>query len=122
MAYADPQSLTVGSSPGAVSLPRTGSSESSGKFVTSDGKYSLLVRHTLGPRYRHNCQFRFDDIVSNPLVTGQSMPVYATADFTVNMPRNGLSTVQVTEFAAALATWLTANSNANLVKLLGGEN
>lgn len=122
MAFPDPQSLTVGTTPGAVSCARTGSSDNAGAFTSSDLQYQLKVRHTPGPRYRHNAQFRTDQIVSNPLVPDQNMSVYATVDFTVSAPRNGLSTDQVVELAAALADWLTASTNANLVRLIGGEN
>lgn len=117
MAFTDPQSLTVGTAP--VSLPRTGSSSNSGTFRSSDQKYVLEIRHTVGTRERHNAKFSFADVVGNPLVPSQNIAVSAAVNLTVDHPRNGLTAAAIRDLAEALAGWATEE---NLGKLIGGEN
>lgn len=117
MAYSDPQSLTVGESP--VTLARTGSSSTSGAFRSSDQKYSLDIRHSSGTRERHNVKLSFADVVGNPLVPSQNIAVSTAVNLTIDHPRNGLTADVICDIAEALAAWAT---EANLAKLVGGEN
>lgn len=117
MAYTDPQSVTVGATP--VSLARTGSSSTSGAFRSSDQKYSLDIRHSSGTRERHNVKLSFADVVGNPLVPSQNIAVSTAVNLTVDHPRNGLTAAAIRDIAEALAVWA---SEANLTKLIGGEN
>lgn len=117
MAFADPQSLTVDATP--VSLPRVGSSLGAGAFRSSDQKYQLEVRHQSGTQERHNVKLSFADVVGNPLVPAQNLVVGTTVNLTVTHPRNGMTAESVKDIAVALAAWA---SEANLVKLIGGEN
>lgn len=117
MAFADPQSLTVDSTP--VSMPRVGSSLGAGSFRSSDQKYQLDVRHQSGGQERHNVKLQFADVVGNPLVPTQNLVVGASVNLTVTHPKNGMTAESVKDLAAALAAWAT---EGNLVKLIGGEN
>lgn len=117
MAYSDPQSVTVGAN--SVSLARTGSSSTSGTFRSSDQKYSLDVRHSSGTRERHNVKLSFADVVGNPLVPSQNIAVSTAVNLTIDHPRNGLTAGVICDIAEALAAWAT---EANLAKLVGGEN
>jgi hypothetical protein len=42
--------------------------------------------------------------------------------FTVDRPLSGVTDAVVEAHASALIAWLTANTNANLKKLIAGEN
>lgn len=117
MAFADPQSITVDTA--SIQLPRVGSSIGAGAFRSSDQKYQLDIRHSSGTRERHNVKLSFADVVGNPLVPSQNLVVSTTVNLTVDHPKNGLTANSVKEIAAALAVWA---SEANLAKLIGGEN
>lgn len=117
MALADPQSITYDSTP--KDLARTGMGLMEGRFAGDEGKFSLIVSHTANSRYRHSVQLRMDEIVSNPLVPDQNVPVFGTVGFTINAPKTGLSNDQVSNLAEALVAWLTPTVIAQLVT---GEN
>lgn len=117
MALADPQQITVDTTP--VDLARIGQSLNEGKFKDGSGEYSLSVTHTQNSRYRHSAQLRWDDVVSNPLVPDQNVAVFASVGLTINAPKNGLSNAQVAELADAFVAWLTP---ATVAKLIAGES
>lgn len=118
MAYSDPQALTVSGS--AKSLPRTGSSPSTGEFKTADGVYALRVQHNrTQSRATHVARVELRDIVANPLVPSTNQPINAAVTFTVNGPNNGLDSATLVALSKALVGWLT---DANLGKLVGSEN
>lgn len=117
MALADPQTVTINAV--ATPLARVGQGMSEGQFKDASGEYSFTVSHSANSRYRHSVQLRWDDIVSNPLVPSQNMAVFASAGFTINAPKNGLSNTEVGYIANALSAWLTP---ANVAKLITGES
>lgn len=117
MAYADPQSLTIGTT--EVSLPRVGSSIGAGSFRSSDQKYQMDVRHQSGVQERHNVKLSFADVVGNPLVPSQNLVVGANVNLTITHPKNGLTAESIKDIAEGLAVWA---DEANLIKLIGGEN
>jgi len=119
MAYSDPQSVTIGGS--ATSLPRIGSGNGSGVFSTQDGSVQLLISNSYGKRNRRTARLTTKTLSADPLTPSNNVPVsgsfYVVADF----PVQGIPVADQEALAAALATWLTASTNANLKKLLGGE-
>lgn len=119
MAFSDPQSITV--SGNAKSLARTGSGNGTGVFQTSDGVYTLSISNTYGKRNRRTARLTSKGFSTDPLTPSNNVPVsgsfYVVADF----PVQGISVADQEGLAAALAVWLTASTNANLKKLLGGE-
>jgi len=119
MSYSDPQSLTISGS--AVSLPRVSAGAGSGAFQSSDGAVLLDVRNTYGKRIRRTARVTTKKFASDPLNPSQNIPVsgsfYVVADF----PLQGIPVADQEALAASLAAWLTASTNANLKKLLGGE-
>lgn len=117
MAFADPQSLTIDAV--ATNFPRTGFGPLSGKFTTADGENSLEISHQLGTRLRHLVRFTNSQIVANPLVPDQNLPVAMSAHLVIDMPRNGYDAATVADLAAALTTWAT---EANILKVIAGES
>jgi len=116
MAFADTQSVTVGSS--TVSLANTGRGMSESRWGSSDGKYLLTIRHSYGARTRHLAQLQLKDIVSNPLVPANNMALSTHAHIVIDAPVNGLSSTEVAEIADAIVAWATP---ANIAKLVAGE-
>lgn len=121
MAFADPQSMTVvGSS--ATSLPRTASGVNSGAFQNSDGTQKLSVSHTYGKRTRRVVRVDLSKIAADPFVAGQNNTVSMSAYVVIDIPKQGYTVAEQTTAVAGLASYLTASTNAQLIKLLGGEN
>lgn len=119
MAYSDPQSVTIGS---AISLPRTGQAINSGVFTAADGTTVLTVSHQQGKRVRRTARVKYDKIVADPIVTGTNLRVSAGVYIVLDVPPNGFTTAEQVQLITALTTWLTASTNANATKLVGGES
>lgn len=119
MAFSDPQTVTVNAV--AQVLPRTGFDASSGTFTKDDGTRQLLISHAYGKRTRRAVKFTSNVIASDPLVTGNNLRLSSSVTVVIDQPTTGLTPTQLKDDAAGLLTWLTASSNANLIKLIGGE-
>jgi hypothetical protein len=119
MAFSDPQSITIGS---AQSLPRTGQTIDAGVFTKDDGTVSLNVSHSRGKRIRRTARVNFAKVVADPIVTGTNLRISASAYIVLDVPINGLTTAEQVQLITGLTTWLTASTNANATKLVGGES
>jgi hypothetical protein len=117
--FSDPQSVTIGGV--ATSLPRVGSGIGNGVFQTPDSSVTLQVQHSYGKRNRRTAKLSTKFLSVDPITPTNNVPVsgsfYVVADF----PVQGITQDQQKDLAAALAVWLTASTNSNLIKLLGGE-
>lgn len=122
MAYSDPQSVTIGTTPGAVSLPRVNSGSDTGSFKNYDQKVDLKVGTTYGRRTRHTARLDFSKVVTDPLVSTTNVIASGGVTLTVDVPPSGFSAAEQKDLAKALITWLTASTDANLIKLIAGEN
>lgn len=122
MAFADPQSVTIGS---AISLPRVGQSFNSGAFTSADGTTNLRVYQTSvgkGKRYRRTARVDYAKIVADPLITGTNLRISGAVFVTLDVPVNGFTVAEQVQIITGLTTWLTASTNANATKLVGGES
>jgi len=122
VALADPQSITIGTTPGAVSLPRVNTGSNVGKFTNYDSKATLSVQTNYGKRTRREARIDFNKIVTDPLVSTTNVLVGGTVRLNIDVPPTGFSATEQKDLAVALLTWLTASSNANLIKVIAGEN
>ncbi len=122
MAFSDPQSVTIGTVPGAVSLPRTNTGSNVGTFTNYDAKTVLKVQTNYGKRTRREARIDFSKVVTDPLVTTTNVLVSGSVRFNIDIPPAGFSAAEQKDLAVALLTWLTATSNANLIKVIAGEN
>jgi hypothetical protein len=120
MSFADPQSVNPGS--GAVSLARTGSGISSGAFGSNDGTLTMDIQHSNGKRIRRTAGVTLKKYSSDPTISGRSIPVSATVRIVIDQPLEGFSVAELTTLVTGLIGNLTASSNGNVVKLLGGES
>lgn len=119
MAFADPQTITVGNDQ-TVTLPRTGLALTEGQFTSEDRNYVLQIRHvTSAKRIRHIAQIRAANIVADPLVPAVMLPVGWSATITVDSPRQGVTSDQLKALAKTLVTWAT---DAKIASLVGGES
>lgn len=123
MGYADPQTITFPVA-GATSLPRVSSGINSGAFLSASGNTRLEVSHqyTARNRARRTARLTFKKINADPLVSGQNLEHKVTAYVVVDAPITGLTPAELKDITDGLATWMTASTAANMVKLHGGEN
>lgn len=117
MALADPQSVTISGT--ATSLPRTGFGASEGSFRSPDAQSTMLVRHSMGKRVRHNIVLRQDKTVADPLIPSQNRPVSFQASLTIDTPTSGVSAADALALANALVAWATS---PQLARVIGGES
>jgi len=121
MAFADPQSLTVGSD--TFSLPRTGFGDGSGRFSLESGDVELRISHQKGKRARSVVRVDMASTYHDPLLdAGVLVPVSMSVQLVVDRPLAGFDSATRKAVVTALASWLTASSGANTAKFLGGES
>lgn len=117
--FADPQALTIGS---ALSLPRIGTGLNSGTFQTADGLVVLKNSHLYGKRTRRTIRIDHSKVAADPLVAAQNLRYSASVYLVVDAPPVGYTPADLTSICTGLFTNLTASTNANLTKFLGGES
>ncbi len=122
MALADPQSVTIGTTPGTVSLPRTGLDLNDGYFSSSDGSTKLKISHQYGKRNRHTARIDFQKTAADPLLSGSNAIYSLSAYLVVDVPTSGFTIAEQKDVAVALMSFLTASTNAATTKILGGES
>ncbi len=122
MAYSDPQSVTIGTVPGAVSLPRVNSGSDLGQFQNYDSKTKLTVGTSYNRRTRHTARLQFGKVVTDPLVSTTNVLAEGSVTVTIDVPPTGFSAAEQKDLAKALLTFLTASTDAALIKLIAGEN
>jgi len=116
----EPQSVTTDA---AHSLPRTGMNTQSGEFANVTDGYELVLTHDYSAsRQRHVVWLEQTKIVTDPLFSTQNKQVVARATLTISGPISGFTTTQLKELAKGLIGNLTASSDANLIKVIGGES
>ncbi|DAD52205.1 TPA_asm: coat protein [ssRNA phage Gerhypos.3_21] len=122
MAFSDPQSVTISGS--AISLPNTGRGLGIGTYSSNDGSLAMDIRNTQSGKSRSR---RTIGVVSkkyaeDPTREGNSLPVSATVRLVVDTPAQGYTPADIEAILVGFIANLTASSNANIKKLLGGES
>lgn len=120
MAYPDPQSLDIG--PDTITLPRTGSGPNTGVFSSNTGEVVVRVSHAVGKRARRTARLDVQKVAPDPLFPATNVPRSTSVYLVVDAPLTGFTVTELQSIAVGLTDWLTASSNANLARLLGGEN
>lgn len=123
MSYADPQTITFPTA-GAATLPRVGSGINTGAFLSTTGNTRLEISHqvTSRNRVRSTARMTSKKISADPLVTGQNLEHRTTVYLVVDRPLTGLTPAELKDITDGFATWMTASTAANMVKLHGQEN
>jgi len=117
MALADPQSVTY--SGNAKSLARTGLALKEGTFQTSDGEFTMTVKHDSAKRNRHLVKVQRTLIVADPLFPTQNTSISYSAALTMDCPKNGAAAADVIALGNALVAWATS---AKITQLVGAES
>lgn len=116
---AEPQSITT--SAGAKTANRQLTGTSLGRFLASDGSTTLEVQTAPGQRIRTVARLVENKISPDPL-TSVNQRVGQTIALTINRPMDGFTEAEVLATVKGFIGWLTAGSDANLKKIIGGEN
>lgn len=119
MALSDPQSVTTSA---AVSVPRTSVGTNTSTYTSADGATVLTVSHSYGKRTRRVVRVTVNKIATDPLNPNINLRLNASAYLVLDAPPAGFTTQELKEILQAPATWTSASSGANAVKLVGGEN
>lgn len=114
--FADPQSITVNAVP--ISLPAVSRSDTSSVYSSSDSTVQLKIQRQVKNRKRFNVRIDFKKVASDPFDTAKNAEFSGTVYLIMDMPHVGFTTVEVKDYALALAAWATS---ANLLKVLGHE-
>lgn len=121
MAYADPQSITIASA--TIPLARVYTGTEKGKFVSSDGATSVeIVPTSNSSRLSRVVRLYQRKTTADPLVGSTNIRVGDMVSLTINRPLEGYSDDEILDQVTGFITWLTADTNANLNKLIAGEN
>jgi CMP-N-acetylneuraminic acid synthetase len=121
MAFADPLSITIDGT--ANSLARTFVKNGAGQFVTADGSYSLEVAPNQGASSKvRTARLRNSKVTSDPLVTTTNVRVTDLISLNVTRPLDGYTDAEVVKQLVGFFAFFTANTNANLIKFVAGEN
>lgn len=118
--FADPQSITIGS---ALTLPRTGTGVGTGRFQKDDGTVLMSITHqALKSRNRRTMRVDHSKIAVDPLVAAQNLRYSGSVYLVTDFPVVGYTVAEQVQVVTGLFTNLTASTNANLIRLLGGES
>jgi hypothetical protein len=120
MAFADPQSTTIGAT--TFSMPRTGSGLTSGSFATSDGNVTMEVSHDRRKRNRHLIKLSQTKTVTDPLIPANSAPTTISVHLVADVPPFGWTATEQLDAIKGLIGTLSASTYADAVKLLGNES
>lgn len=116
----EPQSITLGRA-GAQSASRVLNGTAKGEFVSPNGAARLEVQTTGGSRIRTVARVIENAIATDPLSSVQTR-VGQTIALTINRPMDGFSEAEVLASVKGFIAWLSASSDANLKKIIAGEN
>lgn len=121
MALADPQSITVDAVP--TPLPRVQFGANEGIFANPANTLRLRVAHNPARQgsTSHVASIQMTKVAEDPL-TSVNSEVTAQAHIVIRAPRSGFTLEEQKDLVQALTTYLSENSFANTVKILGSEH
>jgi len=119
MALVD-QTVTINSV--AISLPRTGSTLTSGQFESSDGLVSEVVSHQRGKRNRHMLRINHNKIAEDPFQSSVNAKYSMSAYVVFDVPPIGYTVAEQKQVIDGFLAQLNASSGALITKVLGNES
>jgi len=120
LSFSDPQSINIGA--GAVSLPRVSVGANTSTYTSADGNLQFLIANSYSNRTRRTARLNVKKTAADPLFPAQNAP-YSMSFYVVwDVPTTGFSVAECVAIGSGLLTNLTAATNANLTKIVNGEN
>lgn len=121
MALSDPQAVTIGTTPGALTLPRTSTGANQSIYNDNNGTAYLRVSSSYAKRTRRTVRIDYNKIAPDP-ITAVNQKMSSSVYVVIDSPPSGFTVAELKDLTKSLADWLNASSNANLIKVLGGES
>lgn len=90
-------------------------------YLDPAGNVSLQTAKTDGAKIRRTASAKMQKVVADPLVAGLNRLSGATVSISFNADRGAWTNAELVALMTALITNLTASTNANALKLVGGE-
>lgn len=120
MALAD-QTVTINSV--AVSLPRTGSTLTSGEFTSGDGLVKEIVSHQKNAkRSRHLFRIEHSKVAADPFQSTINAKYSMSAYVVFDVPPVGYTVAEAKQVIDGFFAQMNASSGALITKVLGNEN
>jgi hypothetical protein len=119
VAYSDPQTITINAV--AIPLNRINTGTQVGQFKAVDGQTRIEIDPKNGKRYSRAARLYQSKTTADPLVASTNVRVGDMISFSINY-EDGWTEADILLQATGFITWLTASTNANLKKLISGEN
>lgn len=116
----DPQVITIDAVPN--DLPRVSTGTNSSAYAFENGTIKLTVSHAYGKRNRRVARLEHSKIAADPLISAQNIKYTMFAYMVFDTPVTGYTNAEAAEVIAGLTAWLTADTGANVTKVLGGQN
>jgi hypothetical protein len=118
----DPLSVTIGSDPGAVSVPRVSTGNGTSRYQSADGLVTLTLSSSYGKRTRRVARVDRTKVSSDVFIPANNVQLSASVYVVFDHPVQGFTSAEMVDMMAGLFGLLTASTNADAVKLLGGES
>jgi len=120
MAFADPQSIKIGST--TYSLPRISTGGMSSEYANEDGSVSLKISTTKGRRRRQVIRLDQTKITDDTFDDSRNISVGESVYLVVDRPEYGFTNAQALEAVKGFLEAITASENAAVKKLLASES
>jgi len=119
---ADPQTVTIGASPGAVACARILVDGPKAIYRSADDTVTITVSHleTKEGRIRHMMRIDRKIVAADPISSLNSSKT-ASVYTVIDQPDFGFTDTNLYEMLGALQNWLYANTGAICFKVLGNE-
>lgn len=104
-------------------LPRVEVGATSSKYALSSGAVELEISHRKdGKTLNSMAKVSNTKIAADPLVTAVNRQVQVKSWFVLSRKIGEYTDAELLDAVKELTTWLSANSYANAIKLIGGES
>jgi hypothetical protein len=120
MALTDPQSITIAGT--TTPLPRVSTGKNQAEYLSADGLIKLGLSHAYGRRTRRVLRLDHSKLTADPYIPAQNAKVSMSCYMVIDVPVAGYTNQQVMDTYLGLKTLMTATSDANISKLIGGES
>lgn len=118
----DPQTITIGSSPGAVTVPRVSTGTGKSTYANSDGSVELILSSLYGKRNRRTCRVNYSKVSSDVFVPATNVSLSASCYVVFDAPAVGFTVTELKDMFAGLSGLMSASTYSVTTKLLGGES
>jgi hypothetical protein len=120
MSLADPQSITIDGV--TTSLPRVNVGNNGATYQSSDGLIKLSASSQYAKRIRRVLRVDHSKVTPDVFVPDTSGVRSMSCYIVFDVPTFGYDNTEVKEVYDGFKTLITASSDANITKLLGGES